>query len=213
MIDAKIKKKNRGWQIALVLGVASKYICDLKQMELYNFYLYFYFVSFVCYLYTLTLWGEINTEALLLRYGFFNRKSLEIQWKDISSINVKKVLIKEKDAGHGRFNIAYSKEVEYTALIITMYMPLSSLMLKAIQNSEGYSYFSNRLERDQYTHSLMVITEPAISFASFLKEIKPFVRCEFQDEKKDKSRLYKSFNSIFSVLILLVSIYSFFWNV
>ena len=208
-----IKNRNGGWQFALFLGITTKLYYDIAQLQLYHFYLYFYVASFVCYLYSFTLWGAINKEALSLRYGFFNRRTFKVKWNDIQSIRIEKILIKERDAGHGRFNISYHQEVEYLALIIRMHMSLSSEILKVIKKTQGYSYFTNRIEKAKDDHSVMVLTEPKEGFNSIVDMTKRFVKSEVLCEIDNSSRLWTIFKMLMNLIIFSLSIFSFFWVV
>ena len=159
------------------------------------------------------MWGGINKEAFFVRYGFFNRRALEIKWKDIESIGIKKIHLKERDAGHGRFNIAYHQEVEYLSLIIRMHISLSLPILEAIKKCQGFSYFTNRIEKAQDDHVLMVLTEPAQGFISVVDKTNRFVKSEVLCDISESSKLWTLTKKLLSLIIFSLSIYSLFWNV
>ncbi len=209
----RFRNRNSGWQFALILCVFLKYIYDLKKLTFYGFYLYFYLASFVCYLYTLTNWEEIRAEALILQYKFLNRKSLEVKWQDIESIKIEKILIAEKDAGDGRFNISYYQEVEFVALRINMHIPISLSIKNVVKKTQGYSYLTNRMEMGRDNFSFMVLSEPANGFSAVIEEAQSFVKTEIQCKIKANSAASKLAKSSFNMLIFIFGIYGFFWGV
>ena len=83
----RIKKQRTSIIFSLMIGIISKYIYDLLDLNFYNFYLYFYLVSIIMLFISRVPWGKIDENGLSIRCGVFNNRKIDLNWKIIESIS------------------------------------------------------------------------------------------------------------------------------